>query len=193
MTNISPNNIFIINKKIKNKSQKQNKSSLETNRTYSSNIKSSDNSYRNNFYKKFINKILFSKYNTLPKDHDMILLENVIKSKYCRDLAVFKEKILFNYNEEFLRRYYKEEESKIRIPKFVIYYKNYLIFFCRPIFSELNLNDLIQVYSEKKAQIFYNENYKDDINYINENNNYSTLFTPKIRKLIYNNNSLYNL
>ena len=95
MTNISPNNIFIINKKIKNKSQKQNKSSLETNRTYSSNIKSSDNSYRNNFYKKFINKILFSKYNTLPKDHDMILLENVIQSKYCRDLAVFKEKILF--------------------------------------------------------------------------------------------------
>ena len=194
MTNISPNNIFIINKKIKNKSQKQNKSSLETNRTYSSNIKSSDNSYRNNFYKKFINKILFSKYNTLPKDHDMILLENVIQSKYCRDLAVFKEKILFNYNEEFLRRYYKEEESKIRIPKFVIYYKNYLIFFCRPIFSELNLNDLIQVYSEKKAQIFYNENYKDDINYINENkNNYSTLFTPKIRKLISNNNSLSNL
>ena len=183
-----------MNKKTNDTSQKQNKSSLETNRTNSSIIKQSDNLYGKNFPKKFINKILYSKYNTLPKDHDMILLENVIQSKYCRDLAVFKEKILFNYNEEFLRRFYNIVESNSRIPKFVVYYKNYLVFFCKPIFSELNLNELLQAYSEKKAQIFYNDNYKDDItNDKKEKKNYFTLFTPKIRKLISNNNSLSNL
>jgi hypothetical protein len=194
MKKISENNIIIMNKKTNDTSQKQNKSSLETNRTNSSIIKQSDNLYGKNFPKKFINKILYSKYNTLPKDHDMILLENVVQSKYCHDLAVFKEKILFNYNEEFLRRFYNIVESNSRIPKFVVYYKNYLVFFCKPIFSELNLNELLQAYSEKKAQIFYNDNYKDDItNDKKEKKNYFTLFTPKIRKLISNNNSLSNL
>ena len=194
MKKISENNIIIMNKKTNDTSQKQNKSSLETNRTKSSIIKQSDNLYGKNFPKKFINKILYSKYNISPKAHDMILLENVVQSKYCHDLAVFKEKILFNYNEEFLRRFYNIEESNSRIPKFVVYYKNYLVFFCKPIFSELNLNELLQAYSEKKAQIFYNENYKDDItNDKKEKKNYFTLFTPKIRKLISNNNSLSNL
>ncbi len=194
MKNITSNNIDILSKKINHSLQKHNRSSLETNRTNSSGIKSSENSYGRKFYKKLINKILYKKYNTSPKDHDMILLENVLQSKYCHDLAVFKEKILFNYNEEFLRRYYNKEESILRIPKFVMYYKNYLIFFCNPIFSELNLNDLLQVYSEKKAQIFYNNNYKDDITNENEKKvNFFTLFTPKIRKLISNNNSLSNL
>ena len=124
----------------------------------------------------------------------MMLLENVLQSKYCHDLAVFKEKILFNYNEEFLKRFYNQEESILRIPKFVTYYKNYLMFFCKPIFSELDLNDLIQAYSERKAQIFYQNNYKDDIpKEEKENLPLFTIFTPKIRKLISNNNSLSNL
>ena len=131
----------------------------------------------------------------------MILLENVIQSKYCHDIAVFKEKILYNYKEEFLKRFYLKKESKIRIPKFVSFYKNYLTFFCKPTFSELNLNDMIQIYSEKKAQLFYNENYKDDnnlktdnTNNENDNNNKNFIvFTPKIKKLISNEDSLINL
>jgi hypothetical protein len=107
---------------------------------------------------------------------------------------LFKEKILFNYNEEFLKRFYTEDESILRIPNFVTYYKNYLMFFCKPIFSELNLNDMIQAYSERKAQIFYNNNYKDDIpKEEKEHFPIFTLFTPKIRKLISSNNSLSNL
>ena len=196
MENITPKNIYVINKKFYNFSQNKNKSSLETNRTTLSGlIKSIDeNNYGKKFYNKTINKILYSKYNILPYEHDMIILENFIQSKYCHDLAVFKEKLLFNYNEEFLKRYYIMEESDYRIPKFVTYYKNYLMFFCKPVFSELDLNDLIQEYSEKKAKIFYNNNYKEDIPTIEkEKCPLFTLFTPKIRKLISNNNSLINL
>ena len=189
-------NIYAINKKFYNFSQNKNKSSLETNRTTLSGlIKSIDeNNNGKKSYNKKINSILYSKYNILPYDHDMIILENFIRSKYCHDLAFFKEQLLFNYNEEFLKRFYMIEESEYRIPKFVTYYKNYLMFFCRPVFSELNLNDLIQEYSEKKAKIFYNNNYKDDILKIEKKKfPLFTLFTPKIKKLISNNNSLINL
>jgi hypothetical protein len=197
MKNILQNNIFPMKKKKHSIPKKKNKSLIETNKSNISGIKSVNNNKKNkiNYYINIMNKTLYSKYNTSPKQHDMIPLENVVQSKYCHDLAVFKEKILFNYNEEFLRRFYNEEESITRIPKFVVYYKNYLVYFCKPIFSELNLNDYLQAYNEKKAQIFYNDNYKDDTikDDKEKKNNYFTLFTPKIRKLISNNNSLSNL
>ena len=94
MKNITPTNINVYNKKLHNLSENKNKSSSETNRsTLSGLIKNQeDNINGKKFYNKIINTILFSKYNTLPRDHDMILLENVVQSKYCHDLAVFKEK-----------------------------------------------------------------------------------------------------
>ena len=77
------------------------------------------------------------RYNTTPEQFDNIRFENVIQSKYCHELAVFKEKILFDYTEEFLKRYYKRKESKERIPKFTLYYKNYFLFFYQSTFTEL--------------------------------------------------------
>ena len=60
MKNITSNNIDILSKKINHCLQKQNRSSLETNRTNSSGIKSSENSYGRKFYIKLINKILYN-------------------------------------------------------------------------------------------------------------------------------------
>ena len=208
MKNKNLNNILILNKKF-HLFMNNNKSTLESIKTtINSNIKPEEKLLTINNKKKsnpsltLINKLLYKKYNTTKKQYDMILLENVIQSKYCHDIAVFKEKILYNYKEEFLKRYYLKKESKNRIPKFVSFYKNYLTFFCKPTFSELNLNDMIQIYSEKKAQLFYNENYKEDnnlktdnTNNENDNNNNKNfiVFTPKIKKLISNEDSLINL
>ena len=209
MKNKNLNNILILNKKF-HLFMNNNKSTLESIKTtINSNIKPEEKLLSTNNKKKsipsliLIKKLLYKKYNTTKKQYDMILLENVIQSKYCHDIAVFKEKILYNYKEEFLKRYYLKKESKIRIPKFVSFYKNYLTFFCKPIFSELNLNDLIQIYSEKKAQLFYNENYKEEDNIKNDNNNNDNdnnkniknfiVFTPKIKKMISNEDSLINL
>ena len=208
MKNKNLNNILILNKKF-HLFMNNNKSTLESIKTtINSNIKPEEKLLSTNNKKKsipsliLIKKLLYKKYNTTKKQYDMILLENVIQSKYCHDIAVFKEKILYNYKEEFLKRFYLKKESKIRIPKFVSFYKNYLTFFCKPTFSELNLNDMIQIYSEKKAQLFYNENYKEDnnlktdnTNNENDNNNNKNfiVFTPKIKKLISNEDSLINL
>ena len=80
------------------------------------------------------------KYNTTPFKHILIIVQNFIESKYCHDIAVFKEKMLFNYEEEFLKRYYKIKECYLKIPKFILYYKNYLVYFCIPMYNEITLN-----------------------------------------------------
>ena len=68
--------------------------------------------------------------------------------------------MIWDYIEEFLKRYYKEEESNERVPKFANFYKNYLKFFCVPTFKDIFCNEMIHNYSEKKAELFYNENYR---------------------------------
>ena len=150
----------------------QNKSSSETNKSTPSSILIKSSKHNNNLYQLLIHN-LSTKYNATPYTYSEILLENFIQSKYCHYIACFKEKILYHYNEEFFKRFYCVNESIERIPRFVQYYKNYLLFFCRPIFSELKLNEVIQRYGEKQAQLFYNENYKEDEinNDDNDNNN----------------------
>ena len=124
-----------------------------------------------------------------------IQLENFIRAKYCHSLAKFKEDLLFNYKQEFLKRYYKKKESKDKIPLFSQFYKAYLQFFCSPILAELNLNELIEEMVERKAKVFYQNNYneeeeknKDSKKFIN-----TIFFTNKVRKDISRKNTLTDL
>lgn len=81
-------------------------------------------------------------------------LENFIEAKYCHSLARFKELLLFNYDEEFLKRYYSRKEALKKIPLFSEFYKSYLKFFCFPTLAELKLNELIEDMVENKAKAF---------------------------------------
>ncbi len=46
-----------------------------------------------------------------------------------------------------------------RIPKIVNYYKNYLKFFCNPVFRDFKANLVIQAYGDHKAKVYYKKNY----------------------------------
>ena len=145
-------------------------------------------------YQKFFNKKLVIKHNVLPNEYILMNLDNFITAKYCRSLAIFKEKLLFNYDEEFLKRFYPKKESFNKIPLFSEFYKSYLKFFCCPFFAELKLNDLIEEVAEKKAKIFYNENYEDESEKDkNQKKINMIIFTNKIRQDISRVNSLTNL
>ena len=146
-------------------------------------------------YKKYFQKKLSIKYNILPKEYTLIQIENFIKAKYCHSLAKFKEDLLYNFEQEFLSKYYKKKESLIKLPLFFDFYKTYLLFFCCPTFAELDLNDLIEEMVEWKAREFYQENYqeekdekKDSKKIIN-----TIFFTNKIRKDISRKNTLTDL
>ena len=156
--------------------------------------------YRNNYYLKryenYFNKKLVIKYNVLPQEYNLIQLDNFVTAKYCHNLASFKENLIYNDPEEFLRRYYEINESTRKIPLFSEFYKSYLNFFCFPTFAELKLNDLIEDMVEDKAKAFYNENYKEEEeknSKKSKNSINSIIFTQKIRQDICRKNTLIDL
>ena len=143
-------------------------------------------------YQKYFMKKLVIKYNVLPNEYNLMKLENFIEAKYCHSLARFKELLLFNYDEEFLKRFYSRKEALKKIPLFSEFYKSYLKFFCFPTLAELKLNELIEDMVENKAKAFYNENYSNEKEKSDKKINV-VIFTNKIRKDISRRNSLNNL
>ena len=145
-------------------------------------------------YKKYFHKKLSIKYNVLPKEYILIQLENFVKAKYCHSLAKFKEDLLYNYEQEFLNKFYNKKDSNKKIPLFSEFYKTYLAFFCRPTLSELNLNELIEEMVERKAKAFYQENYQEEKDEKNSKKIINTIFfTNKVRKDISRKNTLTDL
>ena len=113
---------------------------------------------------------LKEKYDCTPSKYDMYIMEHILNNLNCHLVSQFKENMLTDYIEEFLRREYNYSESSQRIPKFPIYYKNYLHFFCKPTFKNFKFNKLIQNYGEKQAELYYKKNYQGDATY-NEGDN----------------------
>ena len=113
--------------------------------------------------KKFINLYIINnnmqKHNSTPEIKNIMLINDLIESKENHFIAVFKDFLISDYQEEFLRRYFKMNEILEIIPKFYIYYKNYLTFFCKGTFCDFNVNEIIQDYGECQAELYYNHNY----------------------------------
>ena len=107
--------------------------------------------------------------NNLKYKYLGLIMENLIFNKNSHLVTVFKDYMILDYIEELLKRYYLKKESFERLPKFAVFYKNYLKFFCLPLIKESFSNNLIHNRFEKKAEFFYNENYKNKKN----NNNSS--------------------
>ena len=103
---------------------------------------------------KLIQKNLL-RYRTSQKRYQKIIINNLIASVKGHYYAQFKDKLIIEYNGEFLKRFYRIKESYERIPKFAKYYRNYLKFFCKSIFSNLYFNKLIHDFNEKRARIYY--------------------------------------
>ena len=121
------------------------------------------------------------KYNSTPNLKNIMLINDLIESKETHFIATFKDFLISDFHEEFLRRYFLFHETKEILPKFYQYYKNYLNFFCKGIFSDFYLNEVMQEYGECQAEFYYNKNYghkernkkkeKKDLNELEHNHN----------------------
>jgi hypothetical protein len=108
------------------------------------------------FYKKY--KV---KYN--PKRmYNELIMYTLLFNKNTHLVSVFKDYMIYDYVDEFFKRFYTDFETNERLPKFAMFYKNYLAFFCQPCFSDFHYNNLIQKNREKKAELFYNKNFRDN-------------------------------
>ena len=186
--NLSKSLKYIIKKK------NQTKDKTDTNRTNYVLIK-------NSLKKSIILKNL-KKYDSKPLSNSIMIITNLINCKPTHYLAVFKDYLIADYVEEFFRRIYFLNESIERIPKLFDYYKNYLQFFCKPIFKENFCNIIIKNYADFHAENFYKNNIeknKDNnkTKELEDNNNseelIKTIFTKSIKNSIDNiNEDEYN-
>ena len=153
-------------------------------------------------------KMLYSKYGDIEEDRDFFYINQILYNKKSAYNTLFKEyQLIYNY-DDFLKRFYHHEESLKRIPKLSEYYKNYYLFFCKPVITNFKMTKIILTNGNHKAEIFYKKNYeslsKNDENEsekFKENSLYSfdnitnnnTIFDKKIRDIIENNTSKITL
>ena len=110
------------------------------------------------FYKLIIHKNI-SNYNSNPTIKNIMIINNIIESKENHYIAVFKDHLINNNNMEFFHRFYAIKECVERIGKLYSYYKNYLLYFCKPTFTNFEINNLIQDYGQNKAEEYYAKKY----------------------------------
>lgn len=108
--------------------------------------------------KKLAVKFLNYKHNITERKYRMIILDYIIYKHNCKLVADFKDHMIFDTVEEFLKRPYSTKESLDRLPRIAKYFKNYAEYFCKPIFRDFKSNNLINNYWECKAEIFYKKN-----------------------------------
>ena len=133
------------------------------------------------------------KHNSTPKQQSINNINTLIESKPSHLVAIFKDYMIADFIDEFLRREYHIKECFERLPKFANYYKNYLTFFCKPTFSNFYCNHIVQSFGEAKAEIYYNNNYgknskpKKKVTMIGDG--LKPLFSSTVKEEIENNNS----
>ncbi len=144
--------------------------------------------------------LLYSKYGDIEEDKQFLYINQLIFDKPTHYNLIFKEIKYLNFLKEFVKRFYYMKESLNRIPKLSDYYKNYHNFFCRPIFRNFKICEIMNDYGDKKAEIYYKNNYENEEKEnesLNDNSsssidnitNNKTIFDKKIRYIIENNNS----
>ena len=104
-------------------------------------------------------QLLYSKYGDVEEDFSMFLVNQFLYNKKTHINAKFKEFQYNDYIDEFLKRFYNINESRPRIPKLSNYYKNYHLFFCKPVFREWRINTIMTKFGDNKAEVFYKNNY----------------------------------
>lgn len=114
--------------------------------------------------------LLYNKYGDIEEDFNLLYLDAILYSKNCHFSVKYREYLIWDYVDEFLKRYYMKKESIERLPKIANYYKNYLKFFCNPFFKDFKINQVIQIYGDDKAKIYYKNNYGPRIKSSNDNN-----------------------
>ena len=86
------------------------------------------NSIKNNhlFFQKFSNIITnnLRKYQTTQEKYNILIIHSIVFDQKNHLVTEFKNYLLWDETSEFLKRYYKKNESKGRIPKISDYMKN---------------------------------------------------------------------
>ena len=113
-------------------------------------------------FKKNSAKLLNYQHNSKEGNFNQNIIEYIIYKLNCKLVAEFKDHMIYDSNEEFLKRNYSTLETKERLPRIAKYFKNYSEYFCKPFFRDFKTNDIVNDYWESKAELFYKKNLDGD-------------------------------
>ncbi len=139
------------------------------------------------YIKRKISQKLTNKYEVLFQKYNSNIIDNIIYNERSHIVAVFKDRLILDDNGEFLKRYYKYDESYLRLPKFFEYYDLYSKIF--PNYTSLpegkyfyqniqkkqkmiDIQEQIELENQKRNNIYQNEKSKiniSDDNILNNN------------------------
>ncbi len=108
--------------------------------------------------------LLYSKYGDILEEYQSSLINQLIFKCSTHLNTQYQEIRYNNIFLEFLRRFYKKKEVKERIPNLYEYYKNYHLFYLKPVLRNFYYVKLLHNYQDKKAEIFYKNNYSKSSN-----------------------------
>ena len=122
------------------------------------------------------------KYEVKEDAYNLNVIDNIIFNEKSHLVAKFKDYLITDDEYEFLKRYYNEEEARIRLKKFLKYYHEYSLFY--PNYSLLPESEIIYRNINSKQNIIDNIQNKNSNNNNNNNNSEenknSLLFNSKV-------------
>ena len=135
---------------------------------------------------KNMNYYLFKKYNYTPKNYLNDVINNIIYNEKSHIVALFKDYLLFDEQNEFLKRFYSLKVSIKRLNKYFNYYHNYSKIF--PNYTILNEKKYLYKNIQKKQRIIdcFENNKLNNNNDDNNNNNNNNIFNTSIINSIFN-------
>ena len=92
------------------------------NATTSTNINDEQSTTILSIIEKRTHQLMIANYKTVEVDYNTLIINNLLCNGKCHIVALFKEHLINDDYSEFLKRYYNEEESLIRIKKVAKYY-----------------------------------------------------------------------
>ena len=154
----------------------------------------------------YLLSLLYSKYGDIDEDYNILIINQLVYDCSSHLNIIFKEYQISENYDEYLKRWYKHQESSNRIPKLSDYYKNYHKFFCRPNFSDFIISNIMHNCGDDKAELFYKKNFdfsNSEMDEKSEKNNSSlssidnitnnkTIFTNKNKFIIEENEQSIN-
>ena len=121
-----------------------------------------DSKYIKNY---FINKNFLKIYTCLQTvDIGFININNIIYNKKCHFTAIYNEVNIYDNKNEYIKKYYKYNESLKIIPKREVYFRHLMQFLERPFFRNFLNNTIIKQIGLEKLRIYRRTNYPKKMN-----------------------------
>ena len=151
--------------------------------------------YSNNPLKYFINlenrarHKLIKRYDKPLSYHDVKIINDILYNEKTHYVEQFKEYLIYEDDNEFLKRFYKDKELKIKLPKILCFYEKYSKIYAnytvipeskymyKNIKRKQKMIDQMQNNANKDSETDENEESKEEIS--------NTIFSSRVMNSIY--------